>query len=195
MIPLAGAIVPAAGRSHRMGSSKQLLDLGGTTVLARVLQTLRAAGIGPMAVVVAADDVAAEAARFPVAVVRLEGPEGDMAASVRAGLTGLPPEVSGVLVAPCDHPLVSATTLAALATAHRQEPAAVFIPCHGGRRGHPTLFPRALLAELEEGLTLRHLLQRRPDLVRHLETDDPAVLLDMDTPEDYQRLKEQLALG
>jgi CTP:molybdopterin cytidylyltransferase MocA len=178
-----------------MGRCKQLLDLGGATALARVIQAVLGAGIGPVVVVTAADDVADEAGRFPVTVVRLAGPEGDMAASVRAGLVQLAPDVSGVLVAPCDHPLVAPGTVAALAREHLLEPEAVIIPSHNGRRGHPTLFPRSLLAKLEEGLTLRDLLQRLPELVRHLATDDPTVLLDMDTPEDYRRLKEQLAMG
>ena len=111
-----------------------------------------------------------------------------MASSVRAGRDALTAEVSGVIVALCDHPLVSADTVAGLAAAHAASPAGIIIPCHGERRGHPLLFPRAILDELVNGMILRDLVRRDPDRIRCLTVDDPGVLIDMDTPEDYQRI-------
>ena len=43
--PRVFAIVPAAGRSRRMGTPKQLLDVGGRTMLAAVLEPLAAAQV------------------------------------------------------------------------------------------------------------------------------------------------------
>jgi molybdenum cofactor cytidylyltransferase len=190
--PCVAAIVPAAGLSRRMGSCKQLLPLGGTTVIARVLETLLRGGIREVVTVVGprGAEVAAEAQRYPVTVVRSSDPEGDMAASVRLGRDALSGEVSGVVVALCDHPLVVPETIASLCYAHGSDPAAIIISCHGGGRGHPTLFPRHVLNELRTGCTLRDLVRHDPARVRHLEVADPGVLMDMDTPEEYRRITE-----
>ncbi|KAB0667375.1 nucleotidyltransferase family protein [Oryzomonas japonica] len=185
-----GAIILAAGLSRRMGTCKQLLPLGGTTVIARCLESLLAGGAEEIIVVVGpqGDDVAEEARRHPVRIVRTTAPHGDMACSVRTGRAALPPTVSGVLIAPCDHPLVLPATVAGLLAAHHRDPRTIIIPSHGGRRGHPTCFPRGILDELDDTGTLRDLVRRDPGRLRHLDTEDQGVVLDMDTPEDYQRI-------
>lgn len=188
------AIVVAAGESRRMGCCKQLLDLEGKTALARCLETLRAGGVREIVVVVGLQGgaVAVEAGRFQVRIVVNEDPAGDMASSVQVGQRSLTTEVSGVIVALCDYPLVTPATIAALAAAHEESPALILIPVHGGRRGHPTLFPLEILAETAAGETLRDLVRRSPERVRMIEVHDPGILLDMDTPEDYQRMLQKL---
>lgn len=189
------AIIAAAGLSRRMGSCKQLLDLGGKSALVRCLETLLAGGVREIVVVVGGngDAVAAEAGRFPVRIVVNRDPDGDMASSLRVGRAALSIEASAVIIALCDYPLVQPTTIASLIKAHAAEPDRIIIPCHGDQRGHPLLFPRTVLEELQEGLTLRDLVRRDPERLRCIGVDDPGILCDMDTPEDYQRLSRSLA--
>jgi len=191
------AIVPAAGLSRRMGSCKQLLPLGGRTVLARCIETLLAGGIAGIVVVVGATGgaVAAEAGRFPVQVVVNPDPDGDMASSVLTGRDLLPPQASGVVVALCDYPLISPATIAALVAAHAGNPQSIIIPVHNGRRGHPTLFPATALNELGGAATLRDLVRRDPGRLCLHDVDDPGILLDMDTPGDYSLLQQHVAQG
>jgi molybdenum cofactor cytidylyltransferase len=61
---------------------------------------------------------------------------------------------------------------------------------HDGKRGHPVLFDRALFDELlstrlEEGA--RSLIRAHASEVAEVEVDDPGVLIDVDTPEEYER--------
>ena len=184
------AILLAAGRSRRMGTCKQLLPLGGGTVIGRCLDTLIRGGAGEVVVVVSEEGPGvAEAARaYPVRVVVNTHAEGDMASSVRAGRDALRAEAGGVIVSLCDYPLVCADTIAALIAEHGNSPDGIIIPCHQGRRGHPLLFPRAILDELSNGLILRDLVRRYPERICCLTVNDPGVLADMDTPEDYRRI-------
>lgn len=184
------AILLAAGRSSRMGTCKQLLSLGGGTVIGRCLETLVSSGIGEIVVVVSRDGQAVEQAarRFPVEVVVNDDPEGDMASSVRAGRDALTDEAGGVIVALCDSPLVAPRTISRLVAEQRQSPGCIIIPCHQGLRGHPLLFPRPILDELAGDLTLRDLVRRDPGRILCLAVEDPGVLIDMDTPEDYHRI-------
>lgn len=184
------AILLAAGKSSRMGSCKQLLPVGGSPAVVRCLDALITGGVGEIAVVVAdgGSPVSAAVHGYAAGIVVNPEQEGDMASSVRAGRDGVAEDASGVIVALCDYPLVSAPAISALIAAHHETPAAIIIPCHGERRGHPLLFPRAVLDELTEGKILRDLVRRDPARIRCLDVDDPGVLLDMDTPEDYRRI-------
>ncbi|HEY6007481.1 MAG TPA: NTP transferase domain-containing protein, partial [Geobacteraceae bacterium] len=113
-------------------------------------------------------------------------PGSDMAASVRAGLAALGPDSAYVFVALCDHPLVTARTLAAMGA--RQGEGEIVIPVCSGRKGHPTLFPRVILADIGRLATLREVIACHRERVRFLDVTDEGVVLDMDTPEDYERL-------
>ena len=187
------AIVAAAGLSRRMGSCKQLLDLGGKTVMKRCLETLLSGGIQQIVVVVGpqGEDVASEAGRFKVEIAVNEDLAGDMASSVRIGRQQLAINVTGVIVALCDYPLVTSDTIAHLVACHTAAPGTILIPTHCGRKGHPTLFPTAALDELTEGVTLRDVVHREPLRIQLIEVDDPGILQDMDTPEDYHLLRKR----
>ena len=191
------AILLAAGKSSRMGSCKQLLPLGEGTVIGRCLDTLVTAGVGDVVVVISEEghEVAEAVRAYPVRVVINPEPGGDMASSVRAGRDALTDEATGVIVSLCDFPLVSAGTITSLIAEQDGSPGSIIIPCHGERRGHPLLFPRTILNELASEMILRDLVRRDPDRICCLNVDDPGVLIDMDTPEDYHRICGLLQQG
>ena len=176
-----------------MGQCKQLLPLGERTALACGIEALLVAGLDDIVVVVGPHGaaVAEEARRYPVRVTLNPAADSDMAASLRVGLAALAPATTHVVVALCDHPLVAPATVAALLEEQRAHPAAVIIPTCVGRKGHPVLLPRRLLEELRHRPTLRDLLQSHAAAVRTIEVTDEAVVLDMDTPEDYARLLQR----
>lgn len=187
----------AAGRSRRMGSCKQLLALGESTVIARCLWTLQQGGVNETVVVVSQDgqEVAAAAEACSARVVVNLSSDGDMASSIRAGRAALDPDVSGVIIALCDYPLVVPATIKALLSQHDRFPERIITPRHQQQGGHPLLLPRLILDELVEGMTLRDLLRHDKRRVDAVAVDDPGILLDMDTPEDYLRICNILKLG
>jgi molybdenum cofactor cytidylyltransferase len=113
-----------------------------------------------------------------------------MASSVRVGRNALLPGFGGVIIALCDYPLVLPSTVALLTEKNEISPDSIIIPCHAGRRGHPLLFPRQILDELTEDRILRDLVCRKQELLVHIDVEDPGVLLDMDTPDEYRRIRE-----
>jgi molybdenum cofactor cytidylyltransferase len=190
MQPRVSAILLAAGMSRRMGCCKQLLPLDGRPAIVRGVESLLAAGLDEVIVVInsAGEGVAAAISHLPVTVTVNGTPDSDMAESVRTGLASVAATASGVLVALADTPLVREETSRRLVTEHGSHPDAILIPVHHGRKGHPTLFPRQVLATIDRYPTLRDVIQAHADRVQLLEVDDPWVMEEMDTPEDYRRL-------
>ncbi len=185
-----GAVVPAAGLSRRMGKEKILLPFGESSVLERVLSTLAAFGIEQRVVVLRADltEAIARARKLGAWVVVNPHPEEEMLESIRMGIAELSPEIEAFFLWPADHPAVRPETLAALAG--QAEPGRVVLPVYRGRRGHPALVGRELLPSIavipaNEGL--RHLWRMRPDCLQEVTVEDPGVLLDLNTPENYEK--------
>jgi molybdenum cofactor cytidylyltransferase len=69
------------------------------------------------------------------------------------------------------------------------------VPFHGGRRGHPTLFPAHIIKEIFSGLMLNDIVHRSPERLACVDVHDEGVLLDMDTPEDYRKVLQKMEVA
>lgn len=185
------AIVLAAGSSRRMGSSKQLLPLGPKPVIRHCLDSIITAGILDIIVVLGAsgEEIAAAVSGMPVKIAYNRDSLSEMAESVRMGMRELPDASSGVLVCLSDHPLVSVETVRRIIDAHGAGPEEIVIPTFQGKRGHPTLFPRKAIEGVLSGKTLRDVITNHGGIVRTIDVADEGVVVDMDTPGDYERIK------
>ena len=182
-----------------MGRPKPLLPVGDRPSVVRCLEALRHAGVGDIVVVVAAGAVGEAVARAVTllgATIATNPDAGsDMAGSIRVALATANTSASGVLIALCDHPLVASGTVSALCAEHALHPDAILVPVYEGRKGHPTLFPRAILGEIAVLPTLRDVVRKDPARVREIVVGDEGVVLEMDTPEEYAQLLSRLPAG
>ena len=185
-----GAVVPAAGRSRRMGSEKILLPFGGATMLETVLGKLSAAQVVRTVVVLRPDFPEAErrALAAGAVVVVNPDPEEEMLVSIRLGIAALVDSVDAFFVWPADHPAVRPATLRDLGVRASRDLAV--IPVFSERRGHPAILGVGLAPDVErippdEGL--RRLWRTRADAVRELAVEDPGILENLDDPETYER--------
>jgi molybdenum cofactor cytidylyltransferase len=196
--PVAGVVL-AAGSSTRMGRNKLLFDLGGEPVVRRAVRTAQRAGLDPIVVVLGHEAEAVRAAlaslpcRFVVNPRHAEG----MNSSVSAGFAALPPDVAAGVVVLSDMPLVSAEMIAALVERYRASDALLVFSEYDGVQAPPTLFDRSLFAELAgpEGKGCGKTMRRRHPGREAIVAWPAAALADLDVPEDYERVKAQLAAG
>lgn len=193
------ALILAAGASRRMGSPKPLLDWHGYPLIQYQIQQLRDAGCDRVVVVLGdrADRILCFINNDPQTIV-IRNPDyrQGRASSVRVGASALPPATQWIAVLGIDQPR-PATISKQLIKASSNSSAAIIVPSHQGRRGHPTLFAGHLLPEMlrvqEESLGLRAILQHHRDEVQEVEMagkEAEIVLLDLNTPQDYENARK-----
>jgi molybdenum cofactor cytidylyltransferase len=193
-LPQVAAIVLAAGGSVRMGKPKQLLPIGGKPMVRRVAGAACAAGLAQVVVVVGAEaDAVIEAVTdLPVDIVVNEDWAQGMSTSLRVGLGALRREIQAVLIVLADQPALTPDLLKALVTRYRVTGAPIVAPLYRGQRGNPVLFDRSLFPELlavEGDRGGRMLIARYREHLEYLEVEQPAVVLDVDTQQDYEKAK------
>jgi molybdenum cofactor cytidylyltransferase len=108
-----------------------------------------------------------------------------LAASLRAGLAATPADAAGAFIFLGDMPDIPADMAGRLRDAWRATGALAAAPVCGGRRGHPVLLGRALFAAagaLTGDRGAGALLAGLGPRLATVETDDPGVLFDVDTP-------------
>ena len=192
-------VVLAAGRSSRFGAGHHKLaqTIGESTVLAQTLASAIASHLRTVVVTTAAfvDVARSSVAARDVVVLPEVGSDGGnllgMGVSIAAGVSARP-HAAGWLVLPGDMPLVQPSTLQAVARGLDHH--SVVYAQHRGRRGHPVGFAAELYSELvalsgDEGA--RRLLARYPAF--GLELDDPGILVDIDTPNDLEAVRRDVA--
>ena len=188
-------VLLAAGESSRMGRPKQTLDWLGEPLVVYQTRQLLEAGVG-QAVVVLGHKAATvrplvEAGEDPrvTVVVNPDYLEGKTT-SIKLGLRSVGPGAGAILLLAADQPRPAAL-LRRLAEAHAVREAIISIPAHRGKHGHPPIFDASLLPELlritEKGRGVREVIQRHSGAIHEVAVDDPLVLTNLNTREDYER--------
>lgn len=194
---LVAGIVLAAGVSRRMGRNKLLLELDGEPVLRRAVRRALEAGLDPVIVVLGfeADRARETLSDLPYRPVLNAEYEKGITRSVRLGIAAVPePNVAAVVMLP-DMPFVTMQMIQALVERYRASTAPLVISRYGGVNAPPMLHDRSLFAEFEEPggeQCGRHVVRRHRDEAEVIEWPADA-LEDLDVPDDYERVKAQLA--
>jgi molybdenum cofactor cytidylyltransferase len=190
------AVVLAAGASSRMGKHKLLLPLGQEPMVTRVVRQVLGAGFDEVVVVVGHEREAVLAALTTLEVRHALNPDHErgMGSSFRAAVAALP-DSAAAMFALADQPLLAAADYRRLLDTYRADPRGIVSVRYGDVTAPPHLFDREYfpeLARLEHGA--RPVLQRhaRETTILHF---PPELLLDVDTPEDYERAKALLSAG
>lgn len=191
---VAGVLL-AAGEGSRLGQPKALVELGGTSLVARGVGMLIHAGCAPVHVVTGAADVDVPG------VTLVANPEWrtGMASSLRAGLASLPDDpdaVDAVVLALVDQPLIGPDAVRRLVAAYRDGARAV-VATYDGRQRNPVLLHRDLWAAAagaaHDDVGARAYLRAHQEVVTEVECGDIADPADIDTAADLAALERRLS--
>lgn len=189
-VPVASVIL-AAGGSLRLGQPKALLQWKGETMVHRAARIALEAGLSPVIVVAGAEYESISAVLKDLEVTVIENAEWEegQSTSVKLGLSQVPPRNGAVIFQVVDQPGLSVDLLWGLVELHRQTRAPIIQPYAMGTRSNPVLFDRAVFPNLmtisgdQGGRAIFHQFS-----VMSLPWHDTGILIDLDTPDDLEKL-------
>jgi molybdenum cofactor cytidylyltransferase len=190
------AVVLAAGASSRMGRPKLLLPLGGEPLVRRTVRQVGEAGFDDVLVIVGSEHEQVLSALHGLDVrhaVNTQYRTG-MGSSFRTAVAALGGS-DAAMFALADQPFPSGADYRRLLDIYRAGSPGIVCVRYGDVTAPPHLFAREFfpeLAALEHGA--RPVLQRHKDRLSVVQFP-PTLLLDVDTPEDYERATARLSDG
>lgn len=199
-MPTIHAIIPAAGRSSRMGQPKQLMETDGQPMLLAVIEPLVACESVEQTVVVTNSLVASalDLNHTGVSVVLNDEPDTEMIDSIRMGIDhlqhGLELHVDdGLMICPGDQPGLTTEEVETCCRAFHASWGHIIVATHDGKHGHPLIIPASripFLMSLACDSGLRELVLAHAEHVTEVEISNSAVLRNVNTPEDYRQIRD-----
>src|SRR5262245_14488204 len=176
-----------------MGRAKLLLPLAGRPVIRITVERVLASGISRVVVVTGPEprELREALAGLPVTFAMNSSPEAGQAGSIRIGVETVPSETEALLIALGDQPFLPAEVIPSLRAARRSAATPIVAPRYRDGRGNPVLFGSEMFPELLElsgDQGARSIIERDPGRVTLVDFDVP-MPADVDTPEDYGRLR------
>lgn len=190
-------IILAGGQSSRLGSSKQLLDVGGLPLLQRIIREAANATIGPVAVVTGAYTqqllpiIQEEKALHIENVLWQEG----MASSIRCGLEFMCarfPSLEAVFLLVSDQPYIRSELLQQMLRLQEEKKYSIVACSYSHTFGTPILIQRThfdALYALKGDTGARKICRQYEQELGLVRFDEGAI--DIDTREDYEAFKNR----
>lgn len=187
-----GAIILAAGLSSRMGDFKILLPwIDNQPILTHVVSKYVALNINPIIIVTGRDAERVHETVDGLPVECIHNPDyatGEILSSVKAGLRAMPYDVVATFINPADMPRIPQAIIQTMVDSYQAQQ--ILAPRFEGQRGHPILLDRAFwnaMLNLPAEGAPRDVINANKAALQFIETDDDGVIVDIDTPETYQR--------
>ena len=187
------AVILSAGESSRMESNpKANLLFNDKTFLSIIADIFYKAGLGKIYVVVGKDAELIKKANKDLDVEFLTNKEykkGQLS-SIKVSLEHIPKTCDSIMIHLVDHPLIQKKTVKTILTARKSTNAPVIIPVFKGKRGHPVLFGSEVFDDLKSApmdVGARSVVWKYAKNVHEIATDDQGILLNINTPELYQK--------
>ena len=187
-------IILAAGSSTRMGQPKLLLSWQGETLIHRAARTALEADLDPVILVTGCDqqEIRNAVADLPLRLVHNPVWRDGQSTSVRAGVQTLPAKTQAALFLLGDQPFITPELIQALVKVYLASRPAILAPFVGEQRANPVLFDQSmfdLLTRLKGDAGARTIFHQYPPAA--MPWPDERILLDIDTPEDFETLAKK----
>ena len=189
---VAGVIL-AAGSASRMGKTKQLLPFGKTTLLGQVVKNAGESELNEIIVVLGhrADKISQTIDISHTKIVRNKEYSKGQSSSLIKGLENVSSICDAAMFLLGDQPLVNAAIINRLINAFETSRALIIIPYCNDKRGNPVIIARPLfhrLQSLSADTGARILFDEFKKSILKVRIPDKAILVDVDTMEDYEKL-------
>ncbi|MCP4020448.1 MAG: molybdenum cofactor cytidylyltransferase [Desulfobacteraceae bacterium] len=186
-------IILAAGSASRMGRTKQTLPFQGKPILSHVIENALAANLSRVIVIIGHDakQIKKEIDFSKVLLVENKAFAKGQSESIKAGLNAISSPCDGAMFLLGDQPLVDKSIINILILKFYESNAPIIIPFYKEKRGNPVIFSDSLFPELHtlsRDTGARVLFKEYQTDIHKVIVNHPGILIDVDTPQDYQNL-------
>ena len=185
-------IILASGFSKRMEQDKLLLPVGGIALVERVILAALSSNLDEVILIYQREEIEKVGRKYGIKAVHNPLADEGQSAAIKLGIHTAHPETDAFMFLVGDQPFLNPSTINILADTNRGDPHSIIVPVYNGTRGNPVVFPAVLKKEL---LTLegdrggRVFIDAMPDRVNLVSIDEEMLGTDIDTEEDYLRIK------
>lgn len=192
------AIILAAGESRRMSRLKPLIKINGKTFLQHIYAQLQQSRVDEIVVVVGfeAKKVKLESGLPPDIFVVNQNYQNGQFSSLQTGIKKLSPNCQGVIVCLGDQPQIKSSWVTQIVETFNETNAPIVTPKYKVKRGHPIIFNSILFEEIlamQPTQTAHDLKRNHYDEIIDVFINDEGVIMDADTPDDLEIIKEFFA--
>ncbi len=190
-------IILAAGTSSRMGRTKQMLPYEGTTILGTVIKCALASDLDTVILVLGheaaaiRDQLDEQLDLKKVEILINPHYRQGQSTAIVAGTNQLSNDFDAAMFLLGDQPLISKNLINLLVQKAGQNTGRIIIPYYKEQRGNPVTFDKTLFPELtslKADTGARVLFKKHAADISRIEVDDPGILTDIDTLQDYNNL-------
>lgn len=180
-----------------MGSCKQVIEVHGQSLLARVISSVLESRVGEVIVVLGykSEEVRNEVSDEDVKTVINPDFEKGMNTSLKVGVRKASDEADAVLVVLADQPLLECETINSLVEAYENNNFKIIVPFYKGKRGNPVILDMSLknkLMNIQGDVGARSIIKNKKEHVLSVEVDTPSVILDVNTEKDLETVRKTL---
>lgn len=185
-------IIMASGLSKRMGKNKLLLQFKEKEIFKYVLDAVSLSDISQRIVVSSYDEILnyAEGLKNFKIVKNNENSLGQ-SKSISLGVNNSN-ICDGFMFLPCDMPFMTYSLINDICSFFYQDTKCITVPRIDKKNSMPTIFPYSLKADLlniSGDVGGREIIRSNPKIIRYIDIENPLLLQDIDTKEDYTRFK------
>lgn len=182
-----------------MGKTKQLLPFGENTLLGQVIQNAGESALHEIIVVLGhcAEKIEQAIDLSSTKIIRNTAYSKGQSTSLIKGLENVSSICDAAIFLLGDQPLVTAAIINKLIDAFETSNAPIVIPYCNGKRGNPVIIARPLfhrLKSLSADTGARALFDEFKRSILKVSIPDEAILVDVDTIDDYEKLKKNFIL-
>jgi len=185
-------IILASGFSKRMEQEKLLLPVDGIALVERVIRAARASRLDDIILIYQKEEIKNIGRKYGISTV-YNGRAGEgQSAAIKLGINAAQPKTDAFMFMVGDQPFLTPSTINILMDTNKCDPHSIIVPVYNGIRGNPVLFPAAmkdLLLDLDGDRGGRVLIEKMPDRVNLVSIDEEMLGTDVNTAEDYFRIK------
>ncbi len=186
-------LIMASGFSRRMKTDKLLLELGGKTVLERVIDSCLDSNLDDIILIYRKEEVRDIAIKNGIKAIHNENADRGQSESIKIGVKNVGDNSNGIMFIVGDQPHLDSKTIDILIDEFEKDQEKIIIPIYDGNKGNPTIFPASLknqFSELEGDVGGKEIISKNLDRVNYIDIDNHKAGIDMDTVEEYEKLKE-----